>query len=517
MVAIRIVRNWAALAATLVLAGCAAPGVERSGAQVTVDQRPMAGEGHVLLRMQSARPSTLFNPKWQMLRVERDGGQMAELVDISAMQAPGSLFYARLPAGTYRVAEVQSIGPGPGLILAIMAGDQRDLRARELRFTVREGALANLGTVVDSPPVDRDPKTRRVVLLRSALGQASALEALRLRTGQAITLPQGGGWLGEETAQEAERALRRARALVSVLAPGEDALGSVVIGGTALGQVLLRDATGQWRSEPIDSLANVTYARRLADGTLIAGTDQGRFLVRRGTGNWRSVPLHATSASVLHVEPHGHDQWLVTAQDAGVIAVHRVFASGQPPVRVAAMDPEGGLFPGVLASADRLVLTWNKPAFARESRMTILDKRTLKVETRDEKYLVFGYQRLRGGEVVMDRYSGLSHYVSFSSDGGRNWRHGQVEAPIWPWFVDAKRGYALDFKRGMFSVDSFVVRTLDGGQTWTQTGANLSEEVAGRIIGIGPDNAIVASLGWEIRSSRDEGKTWQRELPRLLD
>lgn len=517
MTAHRTLRRLAALAIALALAGCAAPGVERSGAQVTVDQRQVAGEGYVLLRMQSARPSTLFNPKWQMLRLEREGGGIDELVDLSAPQASGSLFYARLPAGSYRIAEVHSIGPGPGLILALMAGDLQDLRSRELRFTVREGALSNLGTVVDSPPVDRDPKTRRVILLRDAAGQAAAAEALALRTGQAITLRQEGGWLGEQTREEAARALRRARALVSVLSHGDDAQASVVIGGTALGQVLMRDSAGNWHSEPLDSLATVTYARRLADGTLIAGTDQGRFHVRRDGAGWRTFLLPVATASVLHVEPLGAEAWLATAQHQNEVAVYRIDAGGAPPARLAVIDTGGALFPGVIASPDALMFPRNTPAFARESLWTIIDKRTLKAETRMEKFLVFGFQRTRGGMLVMSRYSGLSHYVSFSEDGGRSWRHVQAEGPVWPYFLDAQRGYALDFNRGMFTVDSFVVRTLDGGGSWTQTGTPVAVEVAGRVLGIGPDNAIVASLGWEIRSSRDEGKTWQRERPRLED
>lgn len=517
MIGHRTLRRLLLLAMALAIAGCAAPGVERSGAQVTVDQRPVKGEGHVLLRMQSARPSTLFNPKWQMLRVERDGGQGAELNDFSGAQSSGSLFYARLPAGTYRITEVQSVGPGPGLILALMAGDLQDLRTRELRFTVSEGMLSNLGTVVDSPPVERKPETRRVVLLRGAAGREAASRELTLRTGQAIALPEGGGWLGEETAQEAERALQRARALVSVLSPGEDALDSVVIGGTALGQVLLRDAAGNWRSEPLDSLATVTYARRLADGTLIAGTDQGRFHVRRGATGWRSVALPVSGASILHVEPMPDAAWLVTAQSGNQVSVHRVSEGGAAPMRVAAIDTGGALFPGVIATPETLAFARNTPAFARESQWTTIDKRSLRTETRMEKFLVFGFQRTRGGTIAMSRYSGLSHYVSLSEDGGRSWRHEPAEGPVWPHFVDAQLGYGLDFRRGMFRVDSFVVRTRDGGRSWTQTGVNLSEEVAGRIIGIGPDNAIVASLGWEVRSSRDEGRTWQRELPRLLD
>lgn len=510
-------RQFLLVLAFFALAGCGTPGVERSGGSVTIDQKPVAGTGYVLLKMQSARPYGIFNTKWQTLRVARDGSAGEELADISGPQSTGALFYSRLPAGSYRITEVQTVGPGPGLILALMMGDFQDLRTRELRFTVREGALTNLGTVVDSPPVDKDPKTRRVVLLRGALGQAAAVDAVEARTGQAVAMRAESGWVGEETPQESERALRRARALMSVISPGEDAQGSVVFGGTALGQILIRDAKGEWRSETIDTLAQVTYARRLADGTLLAGTEHGWIHERRPAGVWRRVRLSDAAMSVLHIEPLAADAWLVTAQKVNVVTVHRVDAAGTVSPPIASIDTGGALFPKVLASADSLMLTRNTPAFARESTTTIIDKRSLKVDRREDKYLVFGYQQLAGGEVFMDRFTGMTHYVSFSSDGGRSWQHHQGEGPLWPRFLDAQRGYALDLTRGMFSVDSTLVRTTDGGRTWARIGAAQTVEVAGRVIGISAGGEIVADLGWEIRSSRDEGKSWRRERPSFLD
>src|SRR6185369_4212944 len=139
--------------------------------------------------------------------------------------------------------------------------------------------------------VDKDPKTHRVVLLRGALGQAAAVDAVEARTGQAVGMRVEGGWVGDEAQQESERALRRARALMSVISLGDDAQGSVVFGGTALGQILIRDAKGEWRSEALDTLAQVTYARRLSDGTLLAGTEHGWIYERRPGGAWRRVRL----------------------------------------------------------------------------------------------------------------------------------------------------------------------------------------------------------------------------------
>ncbi|HUK04412.1 MAG TPA: hypothetical protein VLV90_04950, partial [Burkholderiales bacterium] len=129
------------VASLATLCACGTPGVQRSGSSVSIEQKPVAGEGYVLLRMQSARPTNVFNPKWQMLRVADESGRSFELSDISGPQSAGALFYTRLPAGAYRVTEVQTVGPGPGLLLALLAGDYQDLRSRELRFVVREGAL----------------------------------------------------------------------------------------------------------------------------------------------------------------------------------------------------------------------------------------------------------------------------------------------------------------------------------------------------------------------------------------
>jgi photosystem II stability/assembly factor-like uncharacterized protein len=490
-----------------------------ASAQRKIELAPAAGEGGVLLTMQSARPTNVFNPKWKTVRVSNEIGRSYELNDLSEPQSASSLFYERLPAGVYQITEVQTVGYGPGLLLALIAGDFQDLRLRELRFEVRDGALANLGTAVDSPPVDKDPKSRRVVLLRGAFGRAAALESLESRAGQAVSLRSEGGWSGEETAQEAERALARARALMSVISPGDDMLDSVVFGGTALGQILWREAGGEWRSEPLDTLAAVTYARRLADGTLLAGTDHGRLYERRPGGPWRRLQLKDTGAVVRHIEPLAEDAWLVTAQKLKDVSVYRIDAAGAVTGPIASVETFGEPYVGALANADALMLTRTVSSISRESQLTILDKRSLRAEVRAEidKYLVIGYQRLRSGEIAMDRYVGLSHYVSFSGDGGRSWRHAQAEAPLWPLFADAQRGYGLALNRGLFSVDSVLMKTVDGGNSWTQTGEAVTVETAGRVIGIAPDGTIIASLGWEVRSSRDEGKTWQRELPRFLD
>ena len=67
-------RRLLAVSLLFLLVGCAAPGVQMSGGNVSFDLKPVPGEGFVLLRMQSARPSGIFNPKWQTIRVMREGG-----------------------------------------------------------------------------------------------------------------------------------------------------------------------------------------------------------------------------------------------------------------------------------------------------------------------------------------------------------------------------------------------------------------------------------------------------------
>jgi hypothetical protein len=499
-----------AFAIALLLAGCAAPGVQTSGGQVTLDQKPVAGEGHVLLRVQAARPSSFLNPKWRQVNLRHIGlGRVTEVYDISAPTAGASLFFARLPAGEYEIQELFSAGPGPGLLLALMMSDQQSLGSRIGSFKVTTGAVANLGTLVVAQ--EKGGKGLKAELLRDALGRDTAREDVQLRTGQPLTLQETAAWSREEATSEAESARARARAMVSVLSAGDDALGAEVIGGTPLGQILIRER-GKWRSEPLPTLAVLTYARRLADGALLAGADGGRYFVRRPGGSWQSHRLPERDALVVLVEPVAGQGLLVVANTGKEMLAYRAGAAGIEGAPVARFETGGALSP-VLATADTVTLVRNSPAFSRESWFTIIDKQSLKSSERHEKFLVFGFQRARGGPIVMNRYSGLSHFASFSTDEGRSWRHSPVEAPLGPYFIDAQRGYALDFNRGMFTVDSFLVKTVDGGKTWTRTGAANAVQVAGRVLGVGPDGEVIATLGWEVLSSRDEGKTWQQEIP----
>jgi hypothetical protein len=504
----------AALALLSLLAGCAAPGVQSSGGTLAVEQKAVAGEGYLLLKVQNARPVSVLNPKWKSVRLQPKGtGQVIELYDISDPTAAASLFYARLPKGEYEITEVASLGPGPGLLLAFIASDFQDLRERSGTFAVREGGIANLGTLVVARPSRKEARFK-VELLRDALGRASAREDLQLRTAQALTLQENDGWLRPETPQQAEAARARARASISNLSYGIDAMSASVIGGTALGQILVREASGRWRSEPLDTLAPVTYARRLADGTLLAGSDQGRYFTRSPGGAWRASSLPVRSAVVSHIEPLSGGALLVVAQGLREVFVYHVSQPGAQARLVTTLDPPQMPLPGAILSTPRaLVIPANQVGFTREVILFSIDKASFAVSRRTEKFLVFAFQRLRSGEVVADRFNSMSHYVSVSKDDGLTWQHGQAEGPLFPYFLDAQRGYGLDFSRGMFSVESTLAKTTDGGKSWQRVGAPVTLEFAGRVLGAGPSGEIVATMGWEVFSSRDEGRTWQRELP----
>jgi photosystem II stability/assembly factor-like uncharacterized protein len=287
-----------------------------------------------------------------------------------------------------------------------------------------------------------------------------------------------------------------------------------VIGGTALGQILLREPSGRWRSEPLDTLAPVTYARRLADGTLLAGSDGGRYFVRAANGPWRAFRLPARNVFVSHIEPLAGGALLVVAQGLRGVSVYHAPAGGGEARLVTQLDPPQLPLPGaILSTPEALVIPANQVGFTREVILFSIDKASFAVTKRTEKFLVFAFQRLRTGEVVADRFNSMSHYVSISKDDGRTWQNGQAEGPLFPYFVDTQRGYGLDLSRGAFSVDSTLAKTTDGGKSWRRVGAPVTLEVAGRVLGVGAAGEIVATMGWEIFSSRDEGKTWQRELP----
>jgi hypothetical protein len=502
-----------AVLSLLLIAACATPGVERSGSAVSLNTESVPGQGHVAIKVVPSRPVSALNPRWKSIVLESKAGQVpVALDDFAEWGANASLFFGRIPEGDYEVVRLESIGPGGGLMFAMLTGDYQNIRDRIGTFSVRHGSVTNLGTIVVAP-AEEAGKPARIEYLAGELGRRDVAEHLRRRTGQALTLPQipGPAVPGDE-----QQALVRARAWMSSLSPAHDAKGAALFGGASLGQIVLRDARGTWQTIPLELLDDVTYARRLEDGTLLAGLTQGRYAVRKA-GQWRlfSLPEKNGLVDFIDVTPDGGAIFAVSTPGKAEILYKKALDDQGAEVRsLAAMDALIRF--GRLAHSfdDRVVFVQNHPGISRTADFVIVDKSKLQVRTEKRDFWVNGVQQLPDGALLVSRQNGMSYFVSVSEDKGGTWRHGETAGPVFTYFVDRSRGHGVEINRGAFSVSVTLMKTADGGKTWTKTGAPLSRDVVDRILWAGPDGEVIVSAGFEVYSTTDDGATWRKLLPR---
>jgi hypothetical protein len=505
------------LFAALLVAGCATPGVNVSGGNVTVDMAPKPGEGHVVLKVVSARPVSVLNAKWKSVTLESKRTQRTfELYDFADPGAAGSMFFGRIEEGEYEIVKLESIGPGPGLILALLTSDFQDLRARIGSFTVRSGSLTNLGLIAIAPPPESG-KHAKIEYLGGAIGRKSVTEDLERRTRQQVALPEIPGH--QIAAADEEKALARARALVSVLSWGDDAQRSDLFGGAALGQIVTRSASGDWQTMPLDTLDDVRYARRLPDGTLVAGLSQGRYAVRKPGQAWKYLDLDGASGALIHIDTaagaSGALFVVAGARDTAVMYRSSLDADKAETRVLATFDFSYVMMWGPAVSLeDRLIVPKNVPGISRVVELNIVDKKTLQMRTEKHSFWVRDWQKLPSGPLVIARQNGMTSFVSVSPDNGATWAHSETPGPSSIYFLDARKGYGFDMSTGAISVTGRLMKTADGGKTWTTVGAPLTRPTGGRILHASPSGEVIVSSGYEIYSTRDDGATWSRLLPR---
>ncbi|HET7765710.1 MAG TPA: hypothetical protein VFK92_11540 [Burkholderiales bacterium] len=509
---LEIPRYFFALFLAVAAAGCVAPGVKISGDSAALDTSPKPGEGFVAFKVVTTRPMSALRGKWTGAIVEiKSTGTTVELVDFGDRASPGSLFFARLDQGEYQIKQLQSIGPGGGLLVTVAMSDYEDMRAHIGTFAVKSGSLTNLGTIVIAPGESGKPST--VEYLAGEIGRKSVTEDLEVRTKQKLALPQISGPKGGMSAADEEKALARSRGRVSILTAGDDAQRSPVFGGATLGQIVTRDARGSWQALFLDSLEDVTYARRLADGTLIAGLPQARYAVRKPGQPWKVLALPNVSGRILHVDTTESGALFVVAGAESISVVYRasldqdnsetrVLTTLSPPLVQSLIVPLD----------DRLVLLQNIPGFSRTAEVRIVDKKSLEVKTANYDFWVRSWYRLPSGLLFVSRVNGLSTYVSTSRDNGVTWVHTEGVGPSSIYFMDERKGYGTDWIPGAISPTTRLTKSGDGGKTWEATGVEL-DAAGGRVVWASPQEVIVAG-GFQLFSTADEGKSWKRILPR---
>lgn len=514
--------HWALLLlSALVLGGCATSAVTRSDAGTTLNLQAKANEGFVLLKVIATRPISMLNPKWQHVKVRDAAGNYHEINDLTASTnmfmssyvPTESLYFARLPQGEYEIPSGGSIGPGPGLLLALLSSDHTAVDGQLPRFTVSAGRVANLGTVVLAPEIDKTQPTQ-MLLLSGPQGKRAALQDLLSEVDYKQALPaEGGGW--SSASNDDGPTLERARRLVSVLSvpPGEPA-GSTFTAGSHLGTIFVRSSTGTWEQQQIDTLDRVVFARRLPDGTWLAGFDYGRYAVKRPGAGWEPFQLPGEKARVMHIEPRADNSALFVVSDLKRTRVLlRPALEGRTDEARQLALRENLPNQHLLTQGAALVLSGNEPGISREALMTTVDKQTLAVATRTEKFWVMDWQYLPDGGLVLARMNGLS--VLRSTDAGtlQSWQHSEDKAHMTSYWLDRDNGYAMAHSGAITTVSSFLQRTRDGGRSWERVGTPLlTENIGGRLIHADTREVLVQAAN-VVYSTADEGRTWNQILP----
>src|SRR5262249_52944607 len=117
---------------------------------------------------------SLSNAKWRTLKVTNTGGEPFEFQDLAPPGASYSLFAGKLPQGTYQMSQLETIGNAPGLLLALMASDFKEISAEFGTFTIKPATATNLGTIVFALPKDKKGPPFKVAILAGEAGLGSA-------------------------------------------------------------------------------------------------------------------------------------------------------------------------------------------------------------------------------------------------------------------------------------------------------------------------------------------------------
>lgn len=522
------VSRWLSLLAFVLLTGCATSIATRTPDGLLKVEIPNdSQDGYLLVRVVSTRPISLLNPKWQHVALMSAQGVRHEIPDVTPMSLgfagdstviTESLHFGRLPPGEYDFANAGSIGPGPGLLMALVMSDHAALDRKMPRLRIEKGRLANLGTIVFAPSADKEPA--QLVLLDGARGRAESLRALQDDSARAALPPEGGGWqrpnLGEPEPVD------QARALVAMIsAPSDAASNGHLVVGSHLGEVFERTGTSQWRDSPLSELIRVTFATRWTDGTWIAGSEFGRYATKQPEGNWRvhAIPGERGQVTAIQKLPTGEILFLLSDRAKGVRALvmpELVPAAAAPKVLdVDLKDADEAKLPAMLLDHPEAVLiARNVPGFRREVVLTRIDKRSLAVSTTRENFWVSGWQALPNGQIQVNRMNGLTNYFTLSTDAGRSWKNTDLVLPHGVRWADSSTAYAINPTPGFNTVSNQVTRTTDAGKTWTPIGkAFTTRDLAARII-YADDKEILAQGGFAVFSSIDMGKTWTTTFPR---
>lgn len=510
-------------AALLILSACATQNYSPTGRLILDEVKP--DQGVVVVKVENVRPISLLNKKWVFFNVKnKETGEIETIANTAPFVANYSLFAGTLPPGNYEIANFDAPGIGPtnfgllpALIMDAMTSDSQDLASQPATFTVKPGTVTNLGVIVTSQPDNSDEKFE-IAILADEKARAAASGDVEASLKQRIAAFPVQSWdhmPAPGSLEKAAEIIRRKTRLTSVLGATKD--GKLLLGGP-LGTTFMRTGEGKWDFIQADTTDWVTSVNSLDEGRFWAGTDNGKlFVCSVEQKRCQKSSINTPDAVIVKVVPMNEWGYAIISMNSkkfGLethVAVMKDLTGTDPAREVYKFDVGTNNLP-VLFDGKMLRIYEMVPGISRTSNVYQYNPATGEVSQSEVDFWASNIYRLADGTYVMNRMNGLSSYNDISQDNGHSWVRNDVSTPIASRMRDAKVGFGLStIGTGWSSVTVTLMKTDDGGQTWTPVGNTID------ISGVGPiaysAGRLFVPSGKALFSTADEGATWAVEWP----
>jgi hypothetical protein len=496
--------------------GCASTAAKRTDKGLELDLLSEKNKGFVVLKVVSTRPISVFNPKWESIKISGNG-MGEDLMDVTPtwnMFIGGpipteSLYFAKLDAGEYKVTGMGSNGPGTGLLMVALTSDSTSFSEGLPKFNVVPDRLTNLGTVVYAPEIDKE-HPEQLLLLAGPQGKQAAKNALLAEAKRAeIPLMEGGGWM--ITPPNEADVLKKARPLVSMMTFKNTKDG--LLAASHLGQLLRRTGPGQWRSEPLDTLDRVFSLAETSDGRLIAGGEYGEYFVKDRASAWKAFRVGNENGKVTTIVPRpmGGTYFVVMNGLTTRVLLKKSYESEtEVPVEILQLNDYSSNY---LVTDNEIIFARNIPGITREVVFNRVDMRTMATTSKSENFFLMGWQYLPGGHVKVVRQNGLSNYNTTSEDGFQTFVHSETPGVFGSYWLDRENGLSIEPTNGIITVSNKLRKTSDGGKTWATYGNPLETRMYSGQIVFADDDEVLIQGSHMVYSTLNKGATWKRVFP----
>lgn len=511
------------LANLIFLLGACSTTQQYVGGRATLPDTLEKDQGVVLIKVIGVQRLGMLNAKFTGLTVVDPAGQFFTLGDFAPRGASYSLFVGRLPANRYTINRFEAVGVNTmGLLWAALTTDSLSLSEERSRFSVKQGAVTNLGTVIFSFSEDKAAKSE-VAFVSTEAGLGGAMDGLDAKLQARLQNLEKLGWDSTPNTDSNGTALDRIRKSSRMLSsPAIDKDGRFLIGGP-LGRVYQRDLDGRWQTYNVGILDTINFVTPLKNGRLFAATDAGYYFVsntERSSWTRFSLPKRESTIGALYEADDGacylHLAGLGEEGGKYYDYIYHLRQLGGADGYTLLMDRAKALGEGMLHTffdGEKIHVYFNFFGFSRHAELRHVSINSPERTTTDVPFWTFGIYRLADGNVMLHRMNGMSLFPALSKDNGHTWEHLETSGPDNMRFVDSRKGYGLTLlHRGWNTITVALNKTEDGGRSWKALGQPLEIPGGSTLHVLGRGEILIFGAD-RMLTSRDEGQTWEHTWP----